>query len=112
MIGRMLNALVRRAADGDWEALEALREIETLAPAAMTAGLAVSHRKAPPGATIDTARAALGFSYAQLAQSIGVTRSAVQQRVNTTHHKGTPGCGHALCVGMRRCRTANRKATA
>lgn len=98
MIGRMLNALIRRAAAGDWEALEALAEIEDLAPAAMTAALVVSRRD--PKATGD----APGYSLGTLAGVMGVTRSAVQQRTSIASHKGTPGCGHALCVGVKRCR--------
>lgn len=95
MIGRMMNALIRRAEGGDWEALEALREIETLAPAAMNAALTVSRQE---------------YSLAELAGVVGVTRSAIQQRTRADqHHKGTPGCGHALCVGMRRCRTTTTR---
>lgn len=93
MIGRMLNALIRRAAEGDWEALEALREIEHLAPAAMTAGLVVSRREP-------------GYSLAQLADVMGVTRSAIAQRTaraDVEHARG-PDCLHPLCVGVKRCR--------
>lgn len=98
MVGRMLNALIRRAGEGDWEALEALHEIETLAPAAMNAGLTVSRRNDDNPD---------GYSLAQLAGVVGVTRSAIAQRTSSTDdHKGTCGCGHALCVGMRRCRLA------
>lgn len=98
MVGRMLNALIRRAGAGDWEALEALREIEALAPAAMTAGLTVARRNEDNPD---------GYSLAELAGVVGVTRSAIAQRTSpAADHKGTPGCGHALCVGMRRCRLA------
>lgn len=95
MIGRMLNALIRRAGEGDWEALEALADIDDLAAAAMTAGLAVARDH---------------YSLAQLAGVMGVTRSAIAQRApaylcdGSTLHTGTGGCGHALCVGVKRCR--------
>jgi hypothetical protein len=102
MIGRMLNALIRRAAEGDWEALEALAEVERLAPAAMTAGLTVA-RMTP---ALDGKPTGPGYSLAELSKVVGVTRSAVSQRTAAQHHKGTPrDCGHALCVGMKRCRT-------
>ena len=97
MIGRMLNALVRRAADGDWEALEALAEIERTAPAAMTAGLIVARDD---------------YSLAQLADVVGTTRSAVSQRTTRTAtiENNTPHrCGHPTCVGMRRCRTTRQE---
>lgn len=93
MIGRMLNALIVRAADGDWEALEALAEIEGLAPAATTAGLALAREH---------------YSLAQLGGVMGVTRSAIAQRAPKVtayqSHRGTVGCGHARCVGVKRCR--------
>ena len=104
MIGRMLNALIRRAAEGDWEALEALAEIERTAPAATTAALCLARKR---------------YSLAELARVMGVTRSAVSQRTTRDFvwdHEGTPGCGHPACVGVRRCRAlsprrAPRRAT-
>lgn len=89
MIGRMLNALIRRAAEGDWEALEALAEVERLAPAATNAGLALAHE---PG----------GYSYAELGSVMGTSRAAVQQRVARA---GVGVSCHLECVGMRRCRS-------
>lgn len=89
MIGRMLNALVKRAAEGDWEALEALAELEGTAPAAMTAALCEAREV---------------YSLAELAGVVGVTRGAIQQRTRRTEHAHTPGCGHARCVGVKRCR--------
>lgn len=92
MIGRMLNALIRRAAAGDWEALEALAAVEDLAPVAMTAGLTVARER---------------YSLAELGDVVGVTRSAVAQRTARTSVvlAATPGnCGHPTCVGMARCR--------
>jgi hypothetical protein len=89
MVGRMLNALIRRAADGDWEALEALAAIEQAAPAAMTAGLSLAREH---------------YSLAQLGGVVGTTRQAVAQRTARTEHAATPGCKHARCVGVARCR--------
>lgn len=95
-IGRMMNALIRRAADGDWEALEALAGVERLAPAAMTAGLVAAREH---------------YSNAVLGNVVGTTRQAVSQRTQSDAWKDhTPDvadmgrCGHATCVGMRRCR--------
>jgi hypothetical protein len=90
MVGRMLNALIRRAAEGDWEALEALSELEELSRLAMTAGLMVAREH---------------YSLAQLGQVVGTGRTAVHNRTNHPHALGTPdGCGHPVCVGMRLCR--------
>jgi hypothetical protein len=95
-IGRMLNALIRRAAEGDWEALEALARIEALAPAAMTAGLVASRDR---------------YSLATLGSVVQTTRQAVQQRTksdgwktHTPEVKGLGQCAHPTCVGMARCR--------
>jgi hypothetical protein len=90
MAARMMNALVRRAAEGDWEALEALRSLEALVPSAMTAALCEARNH---------------YSLAELATVVGTTRSAVSQRTQRRVHPLAPGCGHALCVGMKRCRT-------
>lgn len=81
---RMMNGLIRRAADGDQEAIEALAMIERAATNATNAALTV----AP-------------YSYGELAPVMGASRSAVQQRVG----KATPAeCGHYTCLGMRKCR--------
>ena len=90
MIGRMLNALIRRAAEGDTEAIEQLQHVEQLSTQAFSAGLA-------------EARSAAGYSNAELATVIGASRQNVSQRVS----RATPApCGHLGCVGMRRCRVA------
>lgn len=65
---RMLRGLVRRAADGDTEALEWLATCERAASVATTVGL-------------DRARREGGYSYGQLADVTGTTRQAVLQRV-------------------------------
>lgn len=88
MVGRMLNALIRRCAEGDTEAVEALGNLEALARHAHTAGLA-------------EARRAGGYSLAELAKVTGTTRQAVSQRTATG---AAAACLHHGCVGMRRCR--------
>lgn len=90
MIGRMLNALVRRAADGDDLALEALAEVEAIAPAATNAALRLARDE---------------YSLGHLASTLGVTRSAVAQRAARPLPEAVL-CGHHACVGMRRCREA------
>lgn len=87
MIGRMLNALVRRAADGDDLALEALAEVEALAPAATNAALHLARDE---------------YSLGELAGFLGVTRSAIAQRAARPLPEGV--C-HPECIGMRRCRS-------
>jgi hypothetical protein len=90
MVGRMLNALVRRAAEGDTEAVEQLAALEPLARQAHTSALAESRR--------------FGYSLAELARVTGTTRQAVSQRTATPVTVSTAGCDHHGCVGRRRCR--------
>lgn len=87
-ITRMMNGLIRRAADGDTEAIEALAEIEAFAPNATGAALALAHARS-------------GYSFAELAAVTGTTRGAVQQRVARAVARRV--C-HLSCIGMRRCR--------
>jgi len=97
MIGRMLNALIRRAGEGDIEAIEQLQAVEQLAAHAYSAGLAVAHDSA-------------GYSWAELAQGTGTTRQNLSQRVRWRRAPascaGVDPDGHPLCVGMKRCRQA------
>ena len=88
MICRMLNALVRRAAEGDTEALEQLARVEDMAGAALSSGLAVAH-------------SAAGYSWAELAAVTGTSRQAVSQRVNKALAPAL--CEHHLCTGRKRC---------
>ena len=91
MVGRMLNALVRRAAEGDTEAVEALARLEVLARQAHTSALSESRR--------------FGYSLAELARVTGTTRQAVSMRTQSDPAEGThPGCAHHGCIGMARCR--------
>lgn len=68
MVARMLRALVRRAAEGDTEALEQLARLEDLAAAAVTLGLVRANLEA-------------GYTFGELAMVAGTTRQAVRQRV-------------------------------
>ncbi len=75
MIGRTLRALVRRAGQGDTTALEALGRLEGTTAAATTVAL----RRA------SYAYRVLGegfYSYGELAQVMGVSRQAIQQRIH------------------------------
>lgn len=94
MIGRMFNALIRRCADGDTEAVEALGNLELLARQAHTSGLS-------------EARRAGGYSLAELAAVTGTSRQAVYQRTTgavRADHRVPGPCTHHGCVGRRRCR--------
>lgn len=97
MLGRMMNALIRRCAEGDTEAVEALARLEALARQANTSGLF-------------EARRAGGYSLADLAKVTGTTRQAVSQRtagpvvLATAARPDGHLCDHHGCVGMRRCR--------
>lgn len=97
MAGRMLNALIRRAAEGDTEALEELVKLQTLASAALTAAGAAAHDER-------------GYSWAMLAAATGTTRSAASQRFGATSRYRAAAlalapCGtHLDCVGRKRCR--------
>lgn len=93
MIGRMLNALIRRAAEGDTEAVEQLGYLEALARQAHTSGLC-------------EARRAGGYSLSELAAVTGTSRQAVSQRTANPPAElpVIAPCDHHGCVGMRRCR--------
>jgi hypothetical protein len=89
---RMMNGLIRRAAEGDTEAIEALYVIEGVAPHATNAALTLARDDA-------------GYSHAELAAVTGTSRAAVQQRVaRSTTAAALTDCGHLACLGMRRCR--------
>jgi len=66
---RLLRALVTRASEGDTEAIEQLRRIELLAPAALVKAARHAHERA-------------GYSYTELADVLGVSRQAAHQRVD------------------------------
>lgn len=72
MIRRMVRALVRRAAEGDTEALEQLAQLEAELPAATSCALGMMNHAANPRAT---------YSAGELSQVLGVSRQAVRQRI-------------------------------
>lgn len=90
MAGRMLNALVRRAAEGDTEAIEQLQQLEQLAAAAYSAGLAAAKHEG-------------GYSLGELAAVTGSSRQNVRQRIMRVV---APSCGHVVCTGRKRCAQA------
>lgn len=95
---RMMNGLIRRAAAGDTEAIEALYVIEGMAPHATNAALAVANNPANHPQRV-------AYSYGFLADVTGTSRAAVQQRVGRASAAAAlTECGHLTCLGMRRCR--------
>jgi hypothetical protein len=64
---RMVRALVRRAGEGDTEALEQLRMLDELTTQAVSTALRRMHDEA-------------GYSWAELARVTGTTRQACSQR--------------------------------
>lgn len=67
-IVRMMRGLVTRAAEGDTEAIEQLRRVEQLAPAALKLGASLAHDHA-------------GYSFTDLGAVMGVSRQAARQYV-------------------------------
>lgn len=65
-VKRMFRALVRRAADGDLEAVEALARLSRSCEAAARQAGDAAWRH--------------GYSYTQLADALGITRQAARQR--------------------------------
>jgi N-acetylglutamate synthase-like GNAT family acetyltransferase len=68
MIRRMARALVRRATEGDTEALEQLAMLERELPTATSVALATMNQGEH------------GYSYTELARVVGTTRQAARQR--------------------------------
>lgn len=66
---RMFRGLVRRAAEGDTEALEALANLEGVASTALTVGLSRSH-----------VNHGGRYTFGELCQVVGTSRQAVRQR--------------------------------
>lgn len=73
MVRRMMRALVRRAAEGDTEALEELARLERELPQAITVAgkLMASGERMPKGQS---------YSYTELGDVLGITRQAARQR--------------------------------
>src|SRR5687768_9127243 len=97
MVRRMVRALVRRAGEGDWEALEELARLEDLMPTAMSVAGHLAWRGdwEGPGtcqASQDhdprdrrehnghRAPDSRGYSFTQLGNVLGVSRQAARQR--------------------------------
>lgn len=74
MMRRMFRGLVKRAAEGDTEALEALARLERVASAATTVALTKSAKQ--HGGR---------YSWAELADVAGTTRQAIGQRIGRRH---------------------------
>lgn len=68
MLERMLRALVRRAGEGEAEALEELARLEELVDEALTAGVH-AHREGPAAA-----------SWAKIGELVGTSRQAAFRR--------------------------------
>lgn len=66
MAGRVVRALVKRAADGDSEALEELLKLAELIPAAIRDAGVAMHR--------------FGYTYTELGDIAGISRQAARER--------------------------------
>lgn len=64
---RMMRALVRRAAEGDTEALEQLQRLEEAASVQLGVAALRAHREA-------------GYSWTEIARVLGISRQAARQR--------------------------------
>lgn len=73
MVRRMVRGLVRRAAEGDVEALEALTMLERELPTATSCALGMMNS--------GTGAHGGGWSFGYLADVVGTSRQAVRQRV-------------------------------
>jgi hypothetical protein len=70
MVRRMVRALVRRAAEGDTEALEQLAQLEAELPTAVTCALAM----------MQAGTRGPAYSFTELATVLGTSRQATRQR--------------------------------
>lgn len=82
---RFINALVRRAAEGDTEALEGLVALQPVLQAAITEAGQRMHAES-------------GFSYTYLADVLGITRQGARQRFVTPERCPHGKTGLAACV--------------
>lgn len=73
-INRMFRALVKRAEDGDLEAVEALANLALLASTAANSAGAAAWRN--------------GYSYTQIGDALGITRQAARQRFGSFRNAG------------------------
>ena len=84
-----MRALVRRAAAGDWQALEELARLEREVPTAVVVAGHLMHT----GERMDDGQ---GYSYTVLGDVLGITRQAARQRLGrrpAASWYGTPGPG-------------------
>lgn len=72
MLRRMVRALVRRAAEGDTEALRELARLQDELPGAITVAGQLMHEGTRMGGE--------GYDYTTLAGELGITRQAARQR--------------------------------
>lgn len=77
---RMVRGLVRRAAEGDTEALEALAQLEAELPIATTTAVHIMWTGARMGGNRPE-----GYSFTELGAVLGTTRQAARQRVTSGH---------------------------
>lgn len=88
---RGLMALARRAGEGDMEAVEALSRLQVDVDQQLAAGVAGMRGK--------------GYSWGQLAQPLGVTRQAAQQRwahaTIDAAHGPRCRCGQGTCPRLQ-----------
>jgi N-acetyl-beta-hexosaminidase len=70
MVRRMVRALVRRAAEGDTEALEQLYQLEAELPTATSCAMAMMNARTSSPV----------YSFTELANVLGTTRQAARQR--------------------------------
>lgn len=82
-IVRMLRGLVRRAEEGDWEAVEQLQRIAGLSGTALQLGVRKAHADA-------------GYSWAQLGATLNTSRQNAQQIAGRWTERGE---GHVLEPG-------------
>lgn len=82
---RFINALVRRSAEGDTEALEGLIGLQSHLQTAITEAGQRMHDEA-------------GFSYTYLAEVMGITRQGARQRFTTPERCPHGKTGLSACV--------------
>jgi hypothetical protein len=70
MVRRMVRALVRRAAEGDWEAIEQLAMLEREVPTATSCALGMMNAGSSGNA----------YSFTELGAVLGTSRQAARQR--------------------------------
>jgi hypothetical protein len=87
MLRRMMRGLVCRAAEGDLEAVEALRQLEADVPAFLRQSVAATRKHA-------------GYSWADVAPVLGTTRTTASERFRTAEAPPLyfAACGRAFAT--------------